>query len=88
MAWCPALRASSPRSARCRRRGLRQVRSTSSVGIEAERGAIEHYTGIIEATEGVDLVTQDMVTSVLHDELGHMWLFEGYLREYEVLGIA
>jgi len=28
--------------------------------IEAETGAIEHYTRIIEETEGVDHVTQDM----------------------------
>lgn len=56
--------------------------------IEAERGAIEHYTRLIEAAEGVDPVTQDMVIAVLRDEQGHMRLFEGYLREYETLGLA
>jgi bacterioferritin len=56
--------------------------------IEAERGAIEHYTRIIEATEEADPVTQDMVIEVLRDEQGHMRLFEGYLREYETLGLA
>jgi bacterioferritin len=56
--------------------------------IEAETGAIEHYTRIIEETEGVDHVTQDMVIAVLRDEQGHRKLFEGYLREYEAMGLA
>jgi bacterioferritin len=51
--------------------------------IEAETGAIEHYTGIIEETDGVDPVTQDMVIAILRDEQGHRRLFEGYLREFE-----
>jgi bacterioferritin len=54
--------------------------------IEAETGAIEHYTRIIEDTEGVDPVTQDMVIEILHDEQGHRRLFEGFLREYEAEG--
>jgi len=56
--------------------------------IEAETGAIEHYNRIIEATDGVDWVTQDMVIAILHDEEGHRRLFEGYLREYEAEGLA
>ena len=56
--------------------------------IEAETGAIEHYTRIVEVTEGVDLVTQDMVIDILRDEQGHRRLFEGFLREYEVEGKA
>jgi bacterioferritin len=51
--------------------------------IEAESGAIEHYTRIIEACDGVDWVTQDMVIGILRDEEGHKRLFEGFLREYE-----
>jgi bacterioferritin len=51
--------------------------------IDAERGAIEHYSRIVEATEGVDPVTQDMVIDILHDEQGHLRMFEGFLREYE-----
>jgi bacterioferritin len=50
--------------------------------IEAETGAIEHYNAIIEATEGTDPVTNDMVIGILRDEEGHRRLFEGYLREY------
>ena len=56
--------------------------------IEAETGAIEHYTKIIEVTEGVDHVTQDMVIAILHDEQGHRRLFEGFLREYEAEGLV
>ncbi len=56
--------------------------------IEAESGAIEHYNRIIEETEGVDPVTNDMVIAILRDEEGHRRLFEGYLREYEAEGLA
>jgi bacterioferritin len=56
--------------------------------IEAENGAIEHYNRIIEFTDGVDFVTQDMVIAILRDEEGHRRLFEGYLREYEAEGLA
>jgi bacterioferritin len=56
--------------------------------IEAETGAIEHYNRIIEACDGVDWVTQDMVIEILHDEEGHKRLFEGFLREYEAEGLA
>jgi len=56
--------------------------------IEAETGAIEHYTRIIEETEGVDHVTQDMVIAILKDEQGHRRLFEGFLREFEFEGKA
>ena len=56
--------------------------------IEAETGAIEHYNRIVEATDGVDWVTQDMVIGILRDEEGHRRLFEGFLREYEAEGLA
>jgi len=56
--------------------------------IEAETGAIEHYNRIIEVTDGVDYVTQDMVIAILRDEEGHRRLFEGFLREFEVEGLA
>jgi len=56
--------------------------------IEAETGAIEHYTKVIEETEGVDPVTNDMVIAILRDEQGHRRLFEGYLREYKAEGLA
>jgi bacterioferritin len=56
--------------------------------IEAEQGAIEHYSRIVEETDQVDPVTQDMVIDILHDEQGHKRLFEGFLREYEAEGLA
>ena len=56
--------------------------------IAAEQAAIEHYSRIIEATDRVDPVTQDMVIDILHDEQGHLRLFEGFLREYEAEGLA
>ena len=56
--------------------------------IEAETGAIEHYNRVIEETEGIDPVTNDMVIAILRDEEGHRRLFEGYLREYEAEGKA
>src|SRR6188472_4203065 len=56
--------------------------------IEAETGAIEHYNHIIQETDQIDPVTQDMVIDILRDEEGHRRLFEGYLREYEAEGLA
>jgi bacterioferritin len=56
--------------------------------IEAETGAIEHYTKIVEATDQIDPVTNDMVIDILRDEQGHRRLFEGFLREYEAAGLA
>lgn len=56
--------------------------------IQAESGAIEHYTKIVQITDGVDPVTNDVVIAILRDEEGHKRLFEGYLREYEVEGLA
>jgi bacterioferritin len=56
--------------------------------IEAETGAIEFYNRIIEGADGVDWGTQDMVIEILRDEEGHRRLFEGFLREYEVEGLA
>ena len=51
--------------------------------IVAEAGAIEHYTRIIEACDGVDWATQDMVIEILRDEENHLRTFERYLAEYE-----
>ena len=56
--------------------------------IEAEQGAIEFYSRIVEETDQIDPVTNDMVIEILHDEQGHKRLFEGFLREYEALGLA
>ena len=54
--------------------------------VEAEQGAIEHYSHIIEFCDGLDWVTQDMVIAIQRDEEGHRRLFEGFLREFEAEG--
>ena len=51
--------------------------------IEAETGAIEHYNRLIEACDGIDWATQDMVIEILRDEEGHLRRFERYAREFE-----
>ena len=56
--------------------------------IQAEAGAIEHSTRIIEACDGIDWVTQDMVIDILRDEEGHLRQLERFLREYEAEGLA
>ena len=56
--------------------------------IDAEKGAIEHYNRLIQFCDDFDLVTQDMVITILRDEEGHLRLFEGFLREFEVEGLA
>ena len=56
--------------------------------IAAESGAIEHYNKVIEFTDEIDPVTNDMVIAILRDEEGHRRLFEGFLREYEAEGLA
>jgi bacterioferritin len=56
--------------------------------IDAETKAIEHYTRIVEFTDGPDPVTNDMVIDILREEQQHRKLFEGFLREYELEGLA
>jgi bacterioferritin len=56
--------------------------------IAAETAAIELYEEIMDFTEGVDRVTQDMVIAIVRDEQQHRRLFEGFLREYEMEGLA
>ena len=56
--------------------------------LQRNERAIEHYNDIIEFTEEIDPVTNDMVITILADEEGHKRLFEGFLREYEIEGLA
>lgn len=51
--------------------------------IEAEDGAITNYQDIIDATDGVDPVTQDLAVELKGDEEEHRREFVGFLREYE-----
>ena len=56
--------------------------------IDAEDGAIQHYTRIVEETEEIDPVTNDMFIAILRDEQGHGRLCEGCLRVSEAEGLA
>jgi bacterioferritin len=49
--------------------------------MEAEKGALDHYNKIIEVTDGVDWVTQDMVIEILEEEQNHYRTFESFLKE-------
>ncbi len=49
--------------------------------IQAEQGAIEQYQKIIDATEGVDPVTQDLCIELKGDEEEHRRTFKGFLAE-------
>jgi bacterioferritin len=57
--------------------------------IEAEAGAIDQYQKIIEMTEGVDPVTQDLCIELKGDEEEHYRLFKGFLAEVlQMPGVA
>ena len=51
--------------------------------IEAEQGAIDHYSTLVKVCDGVDYVTQDLAITILTDEQEHLREFEGFLKEYE-----
>jgi bacterioferritin len=53
--------------------------------IEAEDGAIMQYQKLIEMTDNVDMVTQDLCIELKGDEEEHRRTFAGFLREYEHL---
>jgi bacterioferritin len=56
--------------------------------VQAEESAIRQYQSIIDATEGVDLVTQEMAIAIKGDEEEHRRLFVGYLMEVEAMAQA
>jgi len=51
--------------------------------IDAEKDAIDHYKYIIEMTDGVDFVTQDMCIALQADEEKHLRIFRGFLKGME-----
>ncbi|MEX0885606.1 MAG: ferritin-like domain-containing protein [Phycisphaeraceae bacterium] len=53
--------------------------------IDAETDAINQYQRIIEMTDGVDYVTQDLCINLKGDEEEHRREFVGFLREYEAM---
>jgi bacterioferritin len=57
--------------------------------IEAEAGAIDQYQKLIEMTEGLDPVTQDLCIELKGDEEEHYRLFKGFLAEIlQMPGVA
>ncbi|RPI27993.1 MAG: rubrerythrin [Acidobacteria bacterium] len=51
--------------------------------IEAEDGAIEQYSKIIEICDHVDWATQDLSIELMADEQGHRREFISYLAEFD-----
>ncbi len=51
--------------------------------IDAENGAIAQYNKIIQVSDGIDYVTQDMAITLLSGEEDHRREFIGFLKEYE-----
>lgn len=51
--------------------------------IDAEKDAIAHYKYIIELTDGIDFVTQDMCIALQADEEKHLRIFRGFLKGME-----
>jgi len=51
--------------------------------IDAEEDAINHYKYLIQLTDGVDFVTQDLCIQLLADEEKHLRLFRGFLKGIE-----
>ncbi|MEM6257557.1 MAG: ferritin-like domain-containing protein [Planctomycetota bacterium] len=49
--------------------------------IAAEDAAISHYQAIINATDGIDPVTEDLCVTLKGDEEEHKRLFKGFLAE-------
>ena len=59
------------------------VRSIVVGVIEAEQAAVDQYQRIIEATDVVDPVTQDLCITLKGDEEEHRRLFKGFLAELD-----
>ena len=78
---CTARRRAPPSSPRsrptCSRSRTADVAPVIEGVIQAEKGAIEHYLRIIEAST-VSGPTQDMVIEILRDEESHLRTFERY----------
>lgn len=51
--------------------------------IDAENSAIAQYNKIIQVSDGIDYVTQDMAIGLLAGEEEHRREFIGFLKEYE-----
>lgn len=59
------------------------VRGVLEQAIRGERCAIEVYSGIADATRHKDLVTHDLVSQILADEVGHEEDLQGLYEDIE-----
>ncbi|MCB9838047.1 MAG: rubrerythrin [Phycisphaeraceae bacterium] len=55
--------------------------------IDAERSAIQTYSRVIEACDGVDPVTEDLAITIMGDEQEHLREFEGFLKELKAMSL-
>ena len=51
--------------------------------LDSESNAIDTYKSIIQLTEGVDYVTQDLCIDILSDEEKHFRIFRGFMKGFE-----
>jgi bacterioferritin len=52
--------------------------------LDAEQGAIEAYSALIDAAETAnDPVTEDLAVTILADEEAHRTEFRGFKKEYQ-----
>jgi bacterioferritin len=51
--------------------------------VEAEKDAIQQYQKIIQMTDGVDHVTQDLCVELQTDEEKHLRIFKGFKKELD-----
>ncbi len=65
------------------RGGVLDVKGVIMGVIEAEEGAVSKYQELIDACDGVDVVTQDLCVRLKGDEEGHLRKYRGYLLELE-----
>ncbi len=55
--------------------------------IDAEEAAVNHYQKIIEETDVIDPVTQDLCIQLKGDEEEHRRMFKGFLQEAEHMSV-
>lgn len=51
--------------------------------VDAETEAVAHYKKIVNLADGVDPVTEDLITTLLADEEKHLRLFQGILKDLD-----
>jgi len=62
------------------------IKTIIEQGIEGEQCAIEVYSRLLERTEGKDPITNQIVLSILQDEVDHEEDFQALLEDLEEMG--